>query len=141
MAKYEKIFKKLLVEQPVAGTEAEQPVSDKEAWVGSFEEPEKAEEFQTEPNQAGFQSRYIERAKKWIAKLEETSEWLNGTDSNSLNKQLIDLDREGSVFSGISSQSKKLTNIAGDLADLAETIKGYILAAGKETDITTPPQA
>ena len=131
MAKYEKLFTKMLIEQPEMG------ISDEEAYMNSFENPEDAEAFETEPSIPGYQSKYIEKAKGWIQKIDEFSDWVNGTESDSLNKQFIDLDKEGSPFQGISNHSKKLTKIAEDLAGLSEVIKGMILAAGKEPEMET----
>jgi len=124
--KYEKFFKKTLVEQGI---------TDEEAWTNSFEEPENAENFETQPEMPGFQSRYVDKAKQWVSKLDDFADWLNGTEADSLNKQFVTLDREGSPFEGISSHSKKLTSIAEDLAALSETIKGVILATGKEPEV------
>jgi len=129
MPKYEKVFKKMLIEGP-----EDVPMSDGEAYMNGFQEPENAEAFNTEPNMPGYQSKYIERAKEWTAKINEFSDWINGTESDSLNKQFISLDKEGSPFEGISKNSTKLTKIAGDLAQLTEVINGMILSAGKEPE-------
>jgi len=126
--RFEKTFKKLLTEEPIVQNQS----PDANVWKKSFDEPKNIEQFETDPSIAGFQTRYVEKAKTWIAKLEEVAEWLNGTEADSLNKQFNDLDKEGSIFNGVSSHSKKLTNIAGDLVGLAETIKGYILTADKK---------
>jgi len=139
MAKFENCFKKLL---EVKRIPQEQTLSDEEIWNQSFENPQDAESFKTDPGLPGFETRYIARAKVWIRKLEQFAEWINGTEENSLNSQFIELDKENSPFEGISSHTKKLTNIAGDLAALEETIKGYILKSRMPQEPTsqTPNQ-
>ena len=132
MPRYEKAFKKILKEQPEFEDQA--PISDEDAYMNGFDEPENAEAFETEPDAPGFQSAYIEKAKGWISKLDDFAEWINGTEADSLNKQFIALDKEGSPFEGISSHSKKLTSIAESLAALGETIKGHILNADKTSE-------
>ena len=136
MSKFEKHFKKLLeVKIPV---EPEQQLSDEDIWNQSFKDPKAAENFKTDPGLPGYETRYIARAKVWIRKLEEFADWINGTEENSLNSQFIELDKENSPFEGISSHTKKLTNIAGDLAALEETIKGYILKSKIPPEPTEP---
>lgn len=124
MSDYKDIFKKVLTEQP------EMPMNDQEAYMKSFD-PESGvdpESFNVEPL-PGFQSRYVEKAKSWIVKLDKIADWLNGTDTDSLNKQFNDIDKADSVFEGISKASDKLTKISAELKSLSETIKGYIITA------------
>ena len=125
--KYKKVFTKLL-EQEIP----EEPMSDAEAFDAAMDVDTDPEAFSVEPGAPGYASKYVEKAKGWIQTIEEFSNFVNGTDSDSLNKQFIDLDYEGSPFEGISKASGTLTKIAEDLAALNETIKGYILNADKK---------
>jgi len=128
MAKYENIFKKMLAEQNVP----EEPISDEEAFNNSMDLDTDPETFSVEPSAPGYASKYVEKAKGWIKKIEDFSDWVNGTETDSLNKHFINLDYEGSPFEGISKASHTLTKIAEDLASLSESIKGYILTADKK---------
>lgn len=121
MQRYKNIFKNVLVER-----------TDKEVWQGSFETPDVAGDFGVDPAANEAQIKQIQTAKNWIKRLESFANWINGTEIDSLNKQFITLDKEGSIFEGISNHSKRLINIAEDLASLEETIKGYILTADKK---------
>lgn len=123
MSKYEKVFKKVLIER-----------GDADVWNDSFENPEMTDQFQTQPIPSEIQSGQIEKAKGWVKRLDSFADWINGTEIDSLNKQFVALDKEGSIFEGISGHSKKLIGIAADLAALAETIKGYILTADKKNE-------
>ena len=135
MNKFENRFFKLL-EQDIPGEDmgpdSVSPEGDRAAFDGSFEEPGQADQFSPDPKMAGFQQKYVERAKSWLSKISEFSEWLNSTDGDSLNKQLIAMDRPNSPFEGISGEAKKITGIAEDLARLSECLKGVVLAADKK---------
>jgi hypothetical protein len=134
MDKFKNAFFKILEEEidDAVAPEAVNPEDDAATFDGSFEDPEMAGEFNTDPQLAGFQHKYIERAKEWIAKMTEFSTWLNGTEGDSLNKQLIAMDKQGSPFEGISNEAKKITGIAQDLASLSEGIKGIVLTVDKK---------
>lgn len=134
MSKFKATFFKVLDEDinDKVGPADITPEGDEEAFNQSFENPEDADEFSTDPAVAGFQDKYVEQAKSWITQINEFCEWLNGTDSNSLNKQLIAMDKQNSPFEGISNEAKKITGIARDLASLAEGIKGVVLTIDKK---------
>lgn len=110
--------------------------NDSETFANSFDTESEfgAEDFSTEPDTPGYASAYIEKAKQWIQKIDEFSEWINGTDESSLNYNFVKLDKEGSTFEGISKHSNKLTKIAEDLAALTESIKGIILYSDKKEE-------
>jgi hypothetical protein len=129
MTKMEKIFRSILEE----GDIEEAPVSDADAFNAALGDETDPETFSTEPMAPGFQSKYMEKAKGWIKKIEIFSDWVNGIEGDSLNKAFNDLDYEGSPFEGISKDSHTLTKIAEDLAALSETIKSYILTADNKS--------
>jgi hypothetical protein len=134
MSKFKNTFFKVLeedIEKKLSPDEIT-PEGDEAAFNDSFEDPETSGEFNTDPSMAGFQENYIEQAKSWITQINEFCEWLNGTDSDSLNKQLISMDKPNSPFEGISNEAKKITGIARDLASLAEGIKGVVLTVDKK---------
>ena len=130
MQKYKNIFKNVLVER-----------SDADVWQDTFKDPSLAGAFNVDPAANHAQVKQIEKAKAWIKKLEAFADWINGTEIDSLNKQFITLDKEGSIFEGISNHSKRLIAIAEDLASLEETIKGYILTADKKEQENTQASA
>jgi len=142
MSKFENRFFKLL-EQDIEELDptAISPEGDRASFEDSFEEPSDAEQFSPDPQMAGFQQKYVERAKSWLTKINEFTEWLNSTESDSLNKQLIAMDRQNSPFEGISAEAKKITRISEDLAGLSEVLKGIILSADKKQRDITAQQA
>jgi hypothetical protein len=134
MNKFENKFFKLL-EQDIDEALPPEEMSaegDQAALVNSLEDPNQAAEFNPDPSMAGFQTKYVEKAKGWLTKIDEFTEWLNSTDGDSLNKQLIAMDKPNTPFEGISAEAKKITGISADLAKLAESLKGVILSVDKK---------
>ena len=129
--RYENTFKQLLKEE----SEGEQ-ISDADAFNSSFDDEGDIgpDDFNVEPQMPGYQSRYIEKAKEWTAKIADFKKWINGAEGDSLNKQFNQLDREGSPFEGISKESSMLTGLAEKLASLEETINGYVLSADRKQE-------
>lgn len=133
MKKFENRFLKVIqedIEDQISPDEMS-PEDDELALQQTFDDPSEMEEFQTDTDTPGFETRYVEKAKGWLNKIIEFSEWLNSPDGDSLNKQLISMDKEGSPFEGISNETKRITGMAQDLVSLAEQIKGAILNVEK----------
>ena len=66
---------------------------------------------------------------EWVARISEFNEFLNGMETESLQKKLNDADCD-TLFATISrSETKKVSRIAQDLSGLIESLKGYILSA------------
>jgi len=129
MNNYEKVFKTVLAEERGTIPDFSQ---DSQAFNASLDPNTNPDTFNVEPQAPGYSQRYAEKAKSWIKKIEDFSEWINGTEAGSLNKQINDLDVEGGPLEGISKSSHTLTKIAEDLAALTETLKGYILSADRK---------
>lgn len=72
--------------------------------------------------------------KTHIVKLEEFADYLNGVDSDSLQKIVTDLDRNGSLFQGISREtSREIIRIAEQLTGLSEILKGFVINSVKRS--------
>ena len=68
----------------------------------------------------------------WIGRIGEFSEFLNGVDGGSMQKQLADADCD-TLFNEVSrSETKKITRIAQDLSALEESLKGYLISSDDE---------
>jgi hypothetical protein len=104
------------------------------AFKDSLDSNTDPEEFETEPNpQIGLSKKAISQGKEWIEILQGFREWINGMGSESLNQELTDSDRDGSVFKGIvRSQARRITKIAEEVAALEEVLKGYLIQAPKK---------
>jgi hypothetical protein len=70
--------------------------------------------------------------KNYIIKLDEFADNLNGVDSGSLQQMVTDMDRNGSLFQGISREtSTKIIKLAEQARELSEVLKGFIINSAK----------
>lgn len=125
---YNKVF---LTEQeeialPDDADVTEEPVVQEEPGVA---EPEN---FETEPAPVGGPVGDAGSLKSFIDRLEELSSVLNGVDTESLQKLVNDLDRPGSLFTGIANDtSPEITKLAEQAASLVQILNGYIINSAK----------
>jgi hypothetical protein len=70
--------------------------------------------------------------KNYIMKLDEFADTLNGVDTGSLQQMVTDIDRNGSLFQGISREtSTKIIKLAEQARELSEVLKGFIINSAK----------
>ena len=68
----------------------------------------------------------------WISKVSDFTEFLNGMNTESIQKQLASADCD-TLFNDVSrSETKKITRIAQDLSALQESLKGYLISTDEE---------
>lgn len=88
--------------------------------------------FETEPAPVGGPVGDAGSLKSFIDRLEELSSVLNGVDTESLQKLVNDLDRPGSLFTGIANDtSPEITKLAEQAASLVQILNGYIINSAK----------
>ncbi len=113
------------------------PGSEKETFKTALDKGTPEDAFDVDPlggDGISGQSDYIETAKHWITKLDHFAEELNGLDGSSLNSQLNEIDKEGSIFRGIvNDQSDDIVKVTEILKAMGEGIKGYIIGAKRKT--------
>lgn len=82
-----------------------------------------------------FNNEYIKKAGNWVQKLNDFAKFLNDPSSEeSLNKQLGKVDRDNSVFKGITGKTvNSIVKIAGELERLGQNISGYLSQAERKT--------
>lgn len=69
----------------------------------------------------------VDKLKSWILRLQEFVEFLNGTETDSIQSNLTKALPE-TLFDKIkTAESKKIARTAVDLASLTETFKGYLV--------------
>ena len=69
---------------------------------------------------------------KYIKVLVEFAKSMQNTDSDCLQKVVNDIDRNGSLFQGVSREiSTRVIKIASDAKDIATILEGFILNAPK----------
>jgi hypothetical protein len=71
--------------------------------------------------------------KNYVTKFADFIEELNGLSGDSLQKLVNDLDIPGTVFDGISDKaSADITKVAKALAELNQTLQGFLLSSVKK---------
>jgi hypothetical protein len=114
--------------QGVPEAPAEQPVAPA---VGGEATPDN---YDVEPNPVVTPAGNAESLKTFITKIEEFADSLNSVENDSLQKLVNDLDRQGSLFQGISREtSKDIIRIAEQLTGLSEIIKGFVINSAKRS--------
>lgn len=144
MSPFEKHFKTALVTEaddmtpPVDGADVPVPVADPadaEAWKTSLDSGTNPDDFATAPNpEFGAVNQNLQLVKGWVERIEAFKEFINGHEAkDSLNVQINNLDRSGSVFKGlVRSEENRIIRLAEDLAGLAEVFKAYMIGSGKK---------
>ena len=70
--------------------------------------------------------------KNHVMKLDQFADELNGIDTGSLQQMVTDLDKQGSLFQGISREtSSKIIKLAEQARELSEIFKGFIINSAK----------
>lgn len=69
----------------------------------------------------------------YISELESFANKLNGTESNSLQSLVSQLDRPGTPFDGISARTRgEIVRVAETLRSISENLKSFIINAAKK---------
>ena len=67
-----------------------------------------------------------------ISKIDEFVDFLNNESTDSVNKFVNEVDKEGSILKGISSETGKISTVAENLAALGEAFRTYILTGTRK---------
>jgi len=134
MSKFESAFKKLLIEQDSAADEraAMQSTLEKETDASEFD-------VDTAPSpdaeSLALQSAELKTAQAkairetltgWVDRCDEFIDFLNGTDSSSIQYQLAHAEPDTLFDRMKQSEQRKLSRVATELASLTESLRGYI---------------
>jgi hypothetical protein len=96
------------------------------------EVPSDALDVEPAPSNVGYKAE-VAAAEDWIDSIDGFVNYLNNTDSGSINAQVNVLDRDNSVFKGIASRvSDKIARVSSDLAELKEIIAGFIISSDRK---------
>jgi hypothetical protein len=105
------------------------PETDQAALEQGLDPETDPKEFDVKPVDIGIQSGVVKKITDFIQKIEEFSKFLNSENTESINKYINEIDKEGSILKGISRESSKVTTVAENLASLAEAFRGQLLVA------------
>lgn len=135
MSKYTNTFIKILNEQQEEMTPDEIENADgDEALDSTFDDSTvDTDDFAVDAGGiVGLRSKHLQKFKDIIAEFEQFAQYLNSDQSDSVNKFLNAIDRDGSIFSGVSRETNKVTTVAESLAALAEAMRGYVLTGQRK---------
>lgn len=117
--------------------EAEEEITDKEAFAATLDPETDPGEFDAATNpelptgpskEEIIKDRQISTLQSWVTKVTEFISFLNGLDSDSIQKQLNDAECD-TLFNDIArGETKRIARLAQDLSGLNESFKGYLLS-------------
>jgi hypothetical protein len=115
-------------------TEQEEPIPAPEEMPE--ETPEVAvptpDNYDVEPAPVASPTGDVGSIKNFITKLDEFADTLNGVDTGSLQQLVNDMDRNGSLFQGISREtSSDIIKLAEQSRQLSEILKGFVINSAK----------
>jgi hypothetical protein len=132
MSHYGNRFKKILVEKD------EVELTDKDAMVKTLDRGTDPDDFNVEappvgaemqPTMSSVQKKMYDELKEWILKIEDFSNYLNGTEPQSIQSRLNSAEPD-TLFDKISiAETKKIARVAVELTSLNEMLKGYLASA------------
>jgi hypothetical protein len=129
---YSKRFRTILEQEELQPAEFD-AAGDAEALAGSMEgEVQPSDMGATPTDQTNPRAKYMARIEDIIDKFEEFAKYLNSEEHDSVNQFLNAVDKDGSIFSGMSRETGKVTTVAESLAALAESFRGYMLTGQRK---------
>jgi hypothetical protein len=138
MNAFRKTFLQIFTEQDgVTDIEAQQPDIEARAVADTMDDPAMAQELSVPDNpeialKRQQSAKTITTITTWIGEVENFIDYLNGTDSLSINAQLNAADCDSLLTDIQRSESKKISRLAQDLSSLGESLKQYLLLARRK---------
>lgn len=130
---YSKRFKTLLEQEDVLPPEDFNAEADAAALDKSMEGDITPDDFNTDTSGlANPRQKYMKRIEEIIQRFEEFARYLNSEDEDSVNQFLNAVDKDGSIFAGMSRETGKVTTVAESLAALSESFRGYMLTGQRK---------
>lgn len=119
--------------------EAEEEISDEEAFTASLDKETNPEDFDTtaeapaaaptgpDPKEV-LRTQQMSSLQSWVGQITEFISFLNGLDTDSVQKQLNDAECD-TLFADIArGETKRIARLAQELSGLNESFKGYLLS-------------
>lgn len=131
---YTKRFKSTLLEQeePISPQDLS-PEDDAATLDQSMSDEVQADEMGSDGmGISNPRAKYMVKFQEMISQFEEFAKYLNSEEEDSVNQFLNAVDKDGSIFSGVSRETGKVTTVAESLAALAESFRGYMLTGQRK---------
>jgi hypothetical protein len=130
---YKKRFQTLLEQDETISPSDITPDMEAGALDGSMEGDITSDQMgASTPGQKNPRGKYMVRIQEIIERFEEFAKYLNSEDEDSVNQFLNAVDKDGSIFSGMSRETGKVTTVAESLAALSESFRGYMLTGQRK---------
>lgn len=134
---FQKAFVTILKEAPEDEMDSMPEVSDSKALQSTLDPNTNPEDFSTDQQIAQdhtvavskLHQKMVSEITSWVAKLEEFGNFLNSTDSNSMQSKLKNALPD-TIFEKIrTAESKKIARVAMEVAALNEMMKSYLASS------------
>ena len=129
-----------LVSEEIPGEDLE---GDEAAFQKTLDRGTDPKAFDTEDNpQLAIDASGIEACKKWIEQLKKMADFVNGTNTDSLNSQINQLELKNSVpFRGlVRREEKRIVKVAENLSGLIQVFQGVINSSEKKIKDASAPR-
>lgn len=134
--KFDELFNKVFVAEQGDANEVADPSDFNDVEPAPLpQEPALATDEQPEDQQALAPQSSVSTGTlgDYINELETFANKLNGTESNSLQSLVSQLDRPGTPFDGISARTRpEIVRVAETLRSISENLKSFIINAAKK---------
>ena len=118
MSNYGNRFKRIISEKDeMTDPEAMTQTLDKGTNPSDFDIEPVEVGAQATPTMSGIQKKMYDELKNWVTELDRVADYLNGTDSASMQSRLN------------SAETKKIARVSVELASLSQMLKGYLASA------------
>jgi len=132
---------------PVASSPENAPDEDPEGYAAAYQKTlDKGTDpkaFDTPDNpQLEVDASGIEACKRWIEELKKMADFVNGTNTDSLNSQINQLELKNSVpFRGlVRREEKRIVKVAENLSGLIQVFQGVINSSEKKIKDASAPR-
>lgn len=126
MGKFEKRFLTMLEQDKI------NPADEAKAMASTLETETQPEDLGADVDSAAMQAiaqreqQMLGKVNEWIAKLADFTEYLNGTGPSSMLTVLNRAEPETLLDKIKTTETKRITRTAAELASLEQTLKGYL---------------
>lgn len=130
MSNYGNRFKRIISEKDeMTDPEAMTQTLDKGTNPSDFDIEPVEVGAQVTPTMSGIQKKMYDELKNWVTELDRVADYLNGTDSASMQSRLNSAEPDTLFDKIATAETKKIARVSVELASLSQMLKGYLASA------------
>ena len=130
MSNYGNRFKRIISENDeMTDPEAMTQTLDKGTNPSDFDIEPVEVGAQATPTMSGIQKKMYDELKNWVTELDRVADYLNGTDSASMQSRLNSAEPDTLFDKIATAETKKIARVSVELASLSQMLKGYLASA------------